>query len=134
VPGFDHIFTIVTENHPYLDIIGSGQAPYINQPAARDAVATNCYAIGHPSLPNYVALTGASTFGTTSDGGSCFADAPNLVVDRLEPSGRTWKSYMESMPAPCYRGDAYTYAQVHDPFLYTTTSGPTRWSAPRSSP
>jgi hypothetical protein len=36
----------------------------------------------HPSLPNYLAVTGGDTFGITSDCTSCFVNAPNIVADR----------------------------------------------------
>ena len=116
---FSHIFTIVLENHDYTSIIGKSDAPYLNSLASTYGLATQYYAIGHPSLPNYMALTGGSTFGITSDCTACFQNAANLA-DQIEASGRTWKAYMESMPSPCYIGDSPDglYAQKHDPFLY----------------
>ena len=63
VPSFDHIFIVIMENHGYDEIIGSAQAPYINQLAARYGVAANYVSVAHPSLPNYLALTGGDTFG-----------------------------------------------------------------------
>jgi hypothetical protein len=118
VPSFDHIFIVIMENHGYGEIIGSPDAPFINQLATRYGVATNYVSVAHPSLPNYLALTGGDTFGITTDCTGCFQQAPNLVVDRIAPSGRTWRAYMESMPAPGYLGDAYPYMQKHDPFVY----------------
>src|SRR6266571_1091130 len=116
---FSHIFTIVLENHDYTSIIGKSDAPYLNSLVSTYGLATQYYAIGHPSLPNYMALTGGSTFGITSDCTTCFQNAPNLA-DQIEASGRTWKAYMESMPSPCYIGNSADglYAQKHDPFLY----------------
>ena len=118
VPAFDHIFTIFMENHSYNEIIGSSQAPYINSLANQYSLATNYFGVSHPSLPNYLAATGGSTFGVTSDCTTCFQAQPNIAVDRVEASGRTWKGYMESMPSPCFVGDSGTYAQKHDPFIY----------------
>jgi hypothetical protein len=118
VPAFDHIFIVIMENHGYEEIIGSPDAPYINQLAARCGVATNYVSVAHPSLPNYLALTGGDTFGITTDCTDCFQQAPNLVVDRVAASGRTWRAYMESMPSPGFVGDAYPYMQKHDPFIY----------------
>jgi phosphatidylinositol-3-phosphatase len=118
VPAFDHIFVVIMENHGYGEIIGSPDAPFINQLAARYGVAANYTAVAHPSLPNYLALTGGDTFGITTDCTDCFQHAPNLVTDRIAPSGRTWRAYMQSMPAPGYLGDAYPYVQKHDPFVY----------------
>ena len=91
VPAFDHIFTIMMENHSYNEIIGSSQAPYINSLANQYGLATNYFGVSHPSLPNYLAATGGSTFGVTTDCTTCFQAQPNIAVDRVEASGRTWK-------------------------------------------
>ena len=117
--AFSHIFTIVMENEEYTTIIGKSDAPYLNKLASTYGLATQYYAIRHPSLPNYMALTGGSTFGITSDCATCFQSAQNLA-DQIEASGRNWKAYMENMPSPCYIGDSSNglYAQKHDPFLY----------------
>src|SRR5262249_44878386 len=118
-PAFDHIFTILMENHSYNEIIGNtNQAPHINQLVSQHGVASNYFALTHPSLPNYLAITGASTFGITSDCTTCFVNAPNIAVDRVETSGRTWKTYQESMPSACFVGDASPYVQKHNPFIY----------------
>jgi acid phosphatase len=118
VPAFDHIFLVIMENHSYDEIIGSSDAPFLNQLANRYGVATNYVSVAHPSLPNYLALTGGDTFGVTTDCTDCFQSAPSLVVDRVVASGRSWRAYMESMPAPGYLGDAYPYVQKHNPFVY----------------
>lgn len=118
LPAFDHIFIIVDENHSYSDLIGNKLAPYINQLAAENGLAANYRAITNPSLPNYLALLGGSTFGVSSDCITCFVNAQNLT-DEIEASGRTWKGYMESMPSSCFVGDyGLGYAQKHDPFMY----------------
>lgn len=116
-PPLDHIFVIVMENHAYGEIIGSASAPYTNSLVPSGALATNYHAVTHPSLPNYLALTGASTFGITTDCTTCWVSAPNLG-DSLEAAGKTWKTYEESMPSPCYIGDSAPYVQKHDPFIY----------------
>jgi phosphatidylinositol-3-phosphatase len=108
----------VMENKEYPDVIGSPSAAYLNRLAHRYALAGGYFAIGHPSLPNYLALTGGSRFGIHSDCTSCRVNASNLV-DQLEAAHVRWKAYMEDMPSPCYRGaSAGGYAKRHDPFLY----------------
>src|SRR5262245_34050796 len=63
IPHFSHIFTIVMENSSYERIIGNTQsAPYINSLAQQYGIAVYYYAIMHPSLPNYIALTAGDTF------------------------------------------------------------------------
>src|SRR5881628_2404814 len=77
VPSFAHVVVVVMEN--------------------TNAYSTNNFAITHPSLPNYLALTGASTFGITSDCSPsvCPVNATNLM-DRVEGAGLSWKAYMET--------------------------------------
>ena len=43
-------------------------------------LATQSYAISHPSLPNYLTLSAGSTFGITSDCTTCWVNAGNLAV------------------------------------------------------
>jgi len=118
IPAFDHIFVLVMENHGFSQIIGSPGAPYINSLAAGYGLAASYTGVAHPSLPNYLALTGGDTFGVSSDCTDCFQDAPNIAADRLVPAGRTWRAYLESMPSPAFVGDAYPYMQKHNPFVY----------------
>jgi hypothetical protein len=122
VPAFDHIFVVVEENKRFDQIIGSSSAPYINSLASEYGLASNYKPITHPSLPNYLALTGGSTFGITTDcsptgTGSCPVNATNLA-DRIEASGRTWKGYFDAMPLPCQTTTVGTYVPRHNPFVY----------------
>jgi phosphatidylinositol-3-phosphatase len=106
------------ENHEYDEIIGSSEAPFINGLARRSVLLTSSFAITHPSLPNYLALVGGSTFGITSDCTGCSVPGRSLV-DQLEEAGISWKGYMEGMPAPCFTGPGDgAYAKKHDPFMY----------------
>jgi hypothetical protein len=112
------IAVILMENEEYGDIIGSPDTPYINQLARRYALALQMYGVSHPSLPNYLALTGGSTFGIDSDCTDCSVNAWN-VVDQLARKGISWRAYMEGLPHPCFQGgDAGNYAKKHDPFMY----------------
>ena len=125
-----HVAVIVMENKEYGDVIGNSSAPFINGLARRYGLATNSYAVSHPSLPNYLALTGGDTFGIDSDCTSCHVGAKSLV-DELEGARISWKAYMESMPGRCFRGgSAGDYAKKHDPFAYydRITSAPRRCS------
>jgi len=106
------------ENHEYGQILGSPEAPFLDRMAKEGVVLSREFAVTHPSLPNYLALLGGSTFGITSDCTTCHVSASNLV-DQLEASGRTWRAYLEGMPSPCFPGAAFgRYAKKHDPFLY----------------
>jgi phosphatidylinositol-3-phosphatase len=114
-----HIAVIVMENEEYGDIIGSRQTPFINALARRYALARSMYAITHPSLPNYLALTGGSTFGIDSDCTDCHVPSATSLADQLTDARLSWKAYMEDLPHACYRGaGAGEYAKKHDPFMY----------------
>ena len=115
-----HVAVIVMENHEYGAIIGSPAAPYINSLARHYALATGMYAVSHPSLPNYLALTGGSSFGVSSDCTDCTVGATS-VVDQLARARISWRAYMEDLPSPCFTGaGAGEYAKKHDPFAYYT--------------
>jgi hypothetical protein len=115
-----HIAVIVMENEEFSNIIGSTSAPYINSLARSYGLAGSMFAIAHPSLPNYLALTGGSTFGISSDCTGCSVNTTS-VVDQLEHAGLSWKGYMEDLPHPCFTGaSAAGYAKKHDPFAYYT--------------
>jgi hypothetical protein len=115
-----HVAVIVMENEEFADIIGSPDAPYINSLARSYGLASSMFAIAHPSLPNYLALTGGSTFGIDSDCTDCSVHATS-IVDQLERSGLSWRAYMEDLPYPCFKGaETGGYAKKHDPFIYYT--------------
>jgi len=71
VPHLDHVFVIMMENHYYGQIIGNANAPFINSYAATANLAKNYWAVGHPSLTNYLEIVGGSNFGIIND------DAPD---------------------------------------------------------
>jgi hypothetical protein len=117
VPNFDRIVFIIFENQEFDDVIGNSEMPNFNQLANEHTLLTQYYAVRHPSLPNYIALMGGDTFEITENCEDCFIDAPSLP-DLIEASGRTWKTYQEDMPEPCFVGSDGDYAQKHNPFIY----------------
>lgn len=123
-----HVFLVVMENHAYDDILGNPDAPYLNELALRYAVAEQFRAIAHPSLPNYLALVSGHTYGIREDCTTCLVDDTN-IADEVEASGRTWKSYQEDLPSPCFLGsESGNYVIHHNPFLYyrVIRNNPTR--------
>jgi phosphatidylinositol-3-phosphatase len=116
---YDHVVWIVMENHSYAEIVGSSSAPYINEIAGKYGLATNYFAISHPSLPNYIALTSGSTQGIADD------DPPlshplnvSSIFSQLDPGN--WRSLEESMPSNCAKTDSGAYAVRHNPAAYYT--------------
>jgi hypothetical protein len=115
-----HIVVVMLENAEYGEVIGSSSAPYVNSLARRYGLMTQSYAIRHPSLPNYLALTSGSTQGIGSDCTDCSVSAAN-IVDQLEGAGISWKAYLEDVPRRCFLGaTAGGYAKKHNPFAYYT--------------
>src|SRR6266568_4024747 len=55
--NFSHVFVIVMENEESNSVIGNASAPYINGLAQSHGLAASYFAVSHPSLPNYLALT-----------------------------------------------------------------------------
>ena len=117
VPDFKYIAIVMFENKEFGSVIGNPLMPNYNQLARDYTLLTQYYAVTHPSLPNYIALIGGDTFGITSNCNDCFINAPSLP-DYIEATGRTWKTYQEDMPGPCFLGDKVNYVQKHNPFIY----------------
>jgi phosphatidylinositol-3-phosphatase len=69
IPHFDHVFLTMMENHGYQQVINNPNEPYFNSLIATKQVdlATNYFAVGHPSLTNYLEVVGGSNFGVRSD-------------------------------------------------------------------
>ncbi len=113
---FDRVFIIVLENQDAADVL---KDPYMNALARRGAYLANYHGVSHPSYPNYLALTGGSTFGMTDDKQSNL-DASS-VADLLEAKELSWSLYAQDYPGTasnCFTGDSSgLYARKHAPFL-----------------
>ncbi|HSP65893.1 MAG TPA: alkaline phosphatase family protein [Candidatus Deferrimicrobium sp.] len=106
------VAVIVMENHGYDSVVG---LPYIRSIASTATALTNYHASGHPSLPNYLALTSGTTWGITDDGYHVLPAQD--IGDQLTAAGLPWRAYMEGMGADCRQG-VDGYAVKHDPFAY----------------
>lgn len=114
------VFVVVMENRGYGEAMAQ---PYTARLAAQFAVATNYYAISHPSLPNYLALTSGSTWGITDDG---YHSLPQGGLGhQLTQAGVSWKAYMEGMTGGCL-ASTNGYAVKHNPFAYYGGGCPTQ--------
>lgn len=69
IPHLDHVFLIMMENHGYQQVINNPNEPYLNSliNSGRVNSAANYFAVGHPSLTNYLEIVGGSNFGVRSD-------------------------------------------------------------------
>ena len=78
----DHVFVIIMENQTDTDIVGNTNAPFINSYRNVANEATNYFAVGHPSAPNYLEIVGGSNFGVSNDywpkwvNGGCVDNSP----------------------------------------------------------
>jgi phosphatidylinositol-3-phosphatase len=133
IPAFSHVYVIVFENAEYSSIVGSGSAPYINSLIGRYGLATNFTAQGHPSEPNYIAMTSGGTQGVSDDG--VYDLAVGNLFDQVAASGRTWRAYQQGYPGDCFTGASAPsvadgvglpggYVRRHDPAIsYSSISG-----------
>ena len=143
IPRYEHIFVIIAENKSYEQIIGSSNAPNLNQFAKAYGLATQFYGEVHPSEANYVAMLGGSTFGIHDDDAfyckagsvdpfcgnsrqSGYANhtiAQPSLVDQLQLRNLTWKGYFEDLPEPGSKaivapsGTRALYAAKHNGFM-----------------
>jgi hypothetical protein len=116
-PAFSHVILVVEENHSYSDVIGNSAMPYLNSLASQYGLATQYFANGHPSIPNYLMLT-TGQMETFDDNFSGIISDDN-VVRELVKAGKSWKAYEESIPSPGYLGgDVAPYVRRHNPFSY----------------
>ena len=125
------ILVMIMENTDYGTVIGSPEAPTINGLARACGLATNYHGIQFPSLPNYVAMTSgqipAYIAGDGSRGrdclpeGACTSSDPSIFsqIDQQGPA-RSWKTYAESMPQPCFPRNQGQYVARHNPPVYYT--------------
>ena len=67
IQSLDHVWVIMMENHAYGQIVGNPSAPFTNKYMKLANTAGKYYAIGHPSLTNYLEVVGGSNFGTLND-------------------------------------------------------------------
>lgn len=92
VPRLDHVFVIMMENHGYSQILTNPNAPYINELANAANMATNYFAIAHPSSTNYLEVAGGSNFGVHTDNypdwhnGSCITNLASKIVATDNPA------------------------------------------------
>jgi hypothetical protein len=124
-PVYRHVIWVWMENESYSSVLGSSDAPFVNSLAATCGVATDYQGISHPSLPNYIAATGGSTFGITDDGDpSVHPINAASIFSQVDKAGLTWRAYDESMPARCDTNGSSLYAPRHNPAVYYVSLRP----------
>jgi phospholipase C len=121
-PGWNgSVFTVVMENHSRPEIVNAADAPYINSLLKDNALAVGYHdPYVHPSEPNYFWMVAGENFGILDDNdpASHHIESTSHIADQLELADLTWKSYQESMGAPCGLVSKGRYAAKHNPFVY----------------
>jgi hypothetical protein len=105
IPHQDHVFVIMMENHGYQQIIGNPNEPYLNSLVQNGKVnlATNYFAIGHPSLTNYLEIVGGSNFSIRSDNSPDWGNMacqPNIISGTVNADGSTPPQGVTLDPSP----------------------------------
>lgn len=118
------IVVIVLENQTYTDIVGSKEAPYLNNTLIpHGETFTNYGGVAQPSLPNYLAMTSGATHGKegTDDITAGEIRGDNLF-SQLSQAKVSWNAFQETLPSSCFQGAAagtfpQDYALKHDPAM-----------------
>jgi hypothetical protein len=82
IPHLDHVFVIMMENHAYAQVVGNPGEPFVNSYIKSANYATDYFAVGHPSLTNYLEVVGGSNFGVRDDNSPDWHNSsctPNIV-------------------------------------------------------
>ena len=115
--GVTKMVVLVVENHS-LDQMRSGM-PWVYRLAKRYGYASDYRAVTHPSLPNYLAMAGGTTYGVRDDASPSAHPLPgHSVFGRALAAGSTAKVYADAMPGSCYPAPAGRYAVKHNPWAY----------------
>jgi acid phosphatase len=115
------VLIFVEENHSLAQM--QAGMPYTFSLAQQYGYATNYRAIRHPSLPNYIAITGGSTYGIADDNApSAHPISGRSVFGQAYATGRTAKTYAESMTSNCQLTSSGRYAVKHNPWAYYSSA------------
>jgi phosphatidylinositol-3-phosphatase len=111
------VLTIVLENHGVAAV--NRDMPRLVALARQYGRTSNDRAVTHPSLPNYLALAGGSTFGVRDDAGpSAHPLTGPSVFDLAISHGRSARTYAEAMTTTCALASHGRYAVKHNPWTY----------------
>jgi hypothetical protein len=116
------LLVVIMENHSAS--VAAGGMPTLAAAAAQYGRATQSFGLTHPSLPNYLAIAGGSTFGVHDDQDP---DAHPLsgssVFGQVLAAGKIAKTYAEGMKTPCQlqATSGGSYAVKHNPWTYFTS-------------
>ncbi|RKO83260.1 phosphoesterase, partial [Blyttiomyces helicus] len=112
---FERILVVVLENQDYSAVMDDTYMGTVLP--SKGLLMTSYRGITHPSQPNYISLIGGATLGVWNDNN--FDLSSSSIVDLFEAGGVSWKSYQESYPGGCLKGDSADglYHRKHNPFI-----------------
>jgi hypothetical protein len=111
------VLVFVLENHSLEQMMQD--LPYTFGIAKQYGYATHYTAITHPSLPNYLAISGGQTAGVTNDLDP--SQVPVLgasVFGQAIAAGKTAGVYADAMKSNCETVNDGSYAVRHNPWTY----------------
>jgi len=132
---------IAEENKPYEALMGSADAPYINELADTYGLATAMdagYPADCPSLPAYLILTSGDNQGICDDRDPKAhpIDGDNVFA-QVAQAGLEWREYAESMPANCTPTNSadglYLVRHAPPPYYVSERDRCSRWDVPMGS-
>ena len=115
------VLVVVEENHAAASALQ--EMPYLADLADQFGQTSEYRAITHPSLPNYLAIAGGSTFGVTDDRAPASHPITQpSVFDEAVTAGRTARTYAEAMSQSCALTADGRYAVKHNPWAYFSSA------------
>lgn len=131
------LLVVVMENHSANS--AAGGMPTLAAAAARYGSATQSFGLTHPSLPNYLAIAGGSTFGVHDDNLPVVHPlSGSSVFGQVLAAGKVAKTYAEGMTSTCQTRRSGRYAVKHNPWAYFTSpaerAGCRRFDVPAGTP
>ncbi len=113
------VLVFVMENHSLAQM--RSQMPYSAALADRFGYATRYRGIGHPSLPNYIAIASGQTHGITDDGDPAVntITGGKSIFGQAIAAGKTAGVFAEGMTNNCASTSGGNgYAVKHNPWVY----------------
>ena len=115
VPASKHVVLVMEENQSYSAVAGNTSVwPHLNAMIATGALATNYYADGHGSIPNYFMLTTGQAL-TFDDSSTTVWDVDN-IARRMLAANVPFRVYVEGISQGYLGGNTGLYVIRHNPF------------------
>jgi len=115
VPASKHVVMVMEENQSYSSVVANASGwPHLNALIGQGALATNYYADGHDSIPNYFMLTTGQTL--TFDDSSTQVWNVDNIARRMLAANVSFRVYAEGIQRGYLGGNAGLYVIRHNPF------------------